>query len=72
MQQRVHGEVGALLQVVAIAAPRHRLSVYSRQSFRLAGVQTYADRRLLPERFQIAFEALVTHHLARIIGKSLR
>jgi hypothetical protein len=76
MQQRVHGKVGALRQVVGIATPRNlsRLAgaviiPQALPSLRgvgggLQGIEANADRRFLVERLQVSLEAILAKELA--------
>ena len=72
MEQRIEGEIGALLQIVAVATPVYPLSTFHFPLSTFSGIQANAHRSVLLERLQIAFEALLAHQLAGIFREQNR
>jgi hypothetical protein len=70
MEQRVHGEVGTALQVIAVTAPGHRLPIHHAEVS--LGIQPDTHRCFLFERMKVSLETLVTHQLAGIFLESYR
>ena len=67
MEEGIAGEVGATLQVVGVAAPRHGFSAirYLPSAIHLQRIQSDADRHLLFERLQVTLKARFAHQLLR-------
>ena len=74
VQQRVHREVGAAGQVVAVAAPGNGLAANYRPfvAVNLQRIESDADGDIFVERFQIALKPLFTHRFAGVPYKIFR
>jgi hypothetical protein len=63
MKQRVEGEVGTTVEIIAMPTPRHRLLL---QRLRYCGIQPYAGHRFLLQRLDEGGIALRPHHLTSV------